>query len=142
MDKATPDIVRKVAWMPVKDRRVLFARSHKEKEIFYCVGGKIDVKDDVLESDIEALKREVMEEAGVTLEPKSIRYLNTFIGPCHGYPDTTKLHMYVFDGVADKEPVASAEVAELAWFSSADANRTTDMGRSILQWYKEKGLID
>lgn len=138
-----PEIVRKVAWMPVRDRKVLFARSRKEEKIFYCVGGKIDRKPDgSLESDLEALKREVMEEAGVTLDPKSIRFLNTFIGPCHGYPAGTMLHMTVFDGVPDKEPVALAEVAELKYLSSTDTHHTTDLGREILEWFRDQSLID
>jgi 8-oxo-dGTP pyrophosphatase MutT (NUDIX family) len=138
-----PEIVKKVAWMPVKDRKVLFARSRKEPVLFYCTGGKVDKKEDgSMETELETLAREVMEEAGVTLDPATVRHVHTFVGPCHGYPEGTLLHMICYDGVPDKEPVASSEIAELAYFNSNDKYRTTELGKEILEWFRDQGSID
>ncbi|HWB34126.1 MAG TPA: NUDIX domain-containing protein [Candidatus Paceibacterota bacterium] len=134
----TQDIrVRKVAWMPVKDHKVLFARSKKEEKIFYCVGGKIEPG----ETKEEALMREVKEETGVVLNRASIKHLKTFIGPSHT-GGTMEMIIFAADPLFKQEPVPSSEVAELAWFTTADKHRTTEMGEMILDWYHQQGLID
>ena len=131
-------IVEKLAWMPVRNRAVLFARSKKEPALFYCVGGKREVG----ESDEQALLREAKEEAGVSLQPHTVQHVYTFEGPCHGYPEGTLLKMICYDAGYEGELLPSNEVAELAWFTSADTYRTTKLGQDILQWYKEQNLID
>ncbi|HVU80299.1 MAG TPA: NUDIX domain-containing protein [Candidatus Paceibacterota bacterium] len=134
----TEDVrVRKVAWMPVKGRKVLFARSKREKEVFYCVGGKIEPG----ETEEQALLREVKEETGVALDPASIKHLKTFIGPSHT-GGTMEMIVFTAQPLYDQEPVASSEIAELAWFTTADAYRTTDMGKMLLEYYKETNQID
>ncbi len=130
-------IVKKVAWMPVQERRVLFARSRGQK-LFYCVGGKPEGH----ETNLEALVRECEEEVGVSLVPESIEHLHTFIGPCHGYPEGTELHMACYDAEYLGHLKPLAEVEELAWFTTADIPRTTPMGKTILDWFKERDLID
>ena len=37
---------------------------------------------------------------------------------------------------------ASSEIEELAWFTGANTNRTTNTGRLILEWLKEEDWID
>lgn len=136
-------IVDKLAWTPVRGRKVLFARSKKEPVLFYCVGGKRDAKPDgTMETDEEALMREVKEEASVELVPKSITLVKTFSGPCHGYPDGTILRMACYEAQHEGELTPSSEVEELVWFTSADMRRTTEMGQDILRWFKENNFID
>lgn len=140
---ALPLTIEKLAWIPLRNRKALFARSRKEPVLFYSVGGKREEKEDgSMEGDIEALLREVREETGVLLVFNTIRHLTTFEGPCHGYPEGTILKMACYVAECDREPVAQGEVAELAWFTTADMHRTTDMGQRILQWLKEQHLID
>src|SRR5258708_5431015 len=76
--KTKPTMIDKNTWVPIKDRKVLFALSHGQ-ELFYCVGGKREPG----ESDEEALLREVLEEVAVNLDPSTIRHVKTFIGPSH-----------------------------------------------------------
>jgi 8-oxo-dGTP diphosphatase len=135
-------IVDKVAYMPVRGRKVPFARS-RGKDIFFNLGGKRATKPDgTAESDLEALVREVREEAGVELVAETVKLLRKFTGPCHGYPAGTQLRMVVYTGEHRGELAPSAEVEEIAWFTSVDAHRTTEMGQQILRWFKEQGLID
>ena len=75
-------VIDKLVWLPIRNRKVLFARSRGQK-IFYCVGGKREPG----ESDEQALLRETLEETGVTLEPATITYINTFKGPSVTGPD-------------------------------------------------------
>ena len=136
MNQATP-IVDKVAWTPIRGRRILFARS-RGQELFYCAGGNREPG----ESDCEALIRETLEETKVRLLPETIEHVVTLEGPAHNRPPGTILKMACYRAEGDREPLPAAEVEELAWFTSADGHRTTEMGRIILDWFREHDLID
>jgi 8-oxo-dGTP pyrophosphatase MutT (NUDIX family) len=125
----------KSAWMPIENRRVLFARSKKEPVLFYCVGGKLEPG----ETDEQALVRETYEEVGVELKASTIRHIKTFYGPA---PDGRPMRMACYDAEYQGEIAPSSEVEEIAWFTGADKHRTTFMGVLILLWYQTQGLID
>ena len=67
-------IISKVALAVFRNKKLLCVRSHKNAEVFYCLGGTVEES----ESDEEALRREVREEMGcemgdkVELQPKLI----------------------------------------------------------------------
>ena len=127
----------KVAWLLVENRRVLFARSRKEKERFYCVGGKIKEG----EGKIAALYREVEEETSVRLHLCSVEKLHTFHGEADGHPGVP-LEIICYKAGYIGQPVPSGEVAELAWFTTSDMRRTTEVGKQILRWLHDQRLID
>ncbi len=129
-------IINKVAWLPVQDRKVLFVRA-KGKELFYNAGGKPEKG----EGDIEALARELQEELGVKLLPRTLEYLATFRGPVEGKPHTF-VQSRCYNAQCEGELVPSAEVEAFAWFTSADYERTTATGKLILDWLIERNLID
>lgn len=130
-------IVDKVAWTPVRNRAVLFART-RGQTLFYTVGGKRKPG----ETDEEALVREVKEEAGVELLLHTVRYRNTFLGTPHGMPDGTVLKLACYTGETSGAPQPNSEIEELQWFTTADTKRTTETGQAVLKWLAEKGLID
>lgn len=128
--------VLKVALILIRDRKVLYAQT-KGEEMFYNVGGQPEVG----EGDIDALVREVREETGTAVWQPSIKYLRSFSAKAHG--DTNKkvlIRCYRAD--VEGEPNASAEVEELAWFTSADRARTTEAGARILDWLLEEKFVD
>lgn len=127
-------MIDKIAWMPVRDRKVLFARS-KGQTLFYCAGGKREKG----ESDPEALIREVREEVAVELDVDTIEHIHTFIGPSH---TGGQMSMACYEAAHIGELTPSNEVEEIAWFTTTDKHRTTPMGCMILDWYKEQNLID
>lgn len=133
----TSNTVVKDAWLPIQDRRVLFARSH-DQELFYCVGGKREPH----ESDHQALIRETWEEVGVLLIPRTIVRLATFVGPGHGKAEGKITVLSIFDALYQGTLQASNEVAELAWFTAADKHRTTVIGQSIIDMFVGEGKID
>ncbi|MEK7585562.1 MAG: NUDIX domain-containing protein [Patescibacteria group bacterium] len=130
-------IIDKLAWLYVKDRKVLFVRS-RGKDIFYTVGGKREAG----ESDEQALIREVREEVGVAVLPQTIKYLNTFTDKAHGKEGEilVKLTCYAADFTGAIAP--ASEIEELAWLDSRRVEKTSPTGTLVIHWLKEKGLID
>jgi 8-oxo-dGTP diphosphatase len=130
-------IIDKLAWIEIRDRKVLFART-RGQELSYTPGGKREEGED----DLQALTRELQEELGVEIVPESAQHLHTFIGPAHGKPEGAMMQMTCYTAMCKGEPCASSEIEELVWLSSEDGHKTTDMGRTILTWLKTESLID
>ncbi len=131
------NIIDKLAWTPIKDRKILFARS-RGKDVFYCAGGKREAG----ETDEQAVIREVEEELGVALVPETISHIHTFEGPAHGFGPDTLLKMACYSAEHTGTLTPSHEIEEFAWLTSTDTGRTSEMGQSILRWFHEQGLID
>ncbi len=130
-------LIDKLAWIHIKDRKALFARSFG-KEVFYTPGGKREVG----ESDIDALTREISEELGVDLVRDSLKPLHIFEGPAHGKLEghQVRLTCYTGDYVGELKP--NSEIEEFVWLGSADTEHTTVTGTLVLEWLKEQGMID
>ncbi len=129
-----PQVIRKVTCLPIRNRKVLFARSYG-KTLFYNLGGKLKPG----ENNEEALRRELLEEACVTLS--GIAFLNHFTGVPDGKADTT-LEVDAYYAKFEGTPTPSSEIEELAEFTSKDGHRTTSMGQQILAWLVAQNLID
>jgi 8-oxo-dGTP diphosphatase len=135
------ELIRKTAWLPIRNRKVLFVRGQKHvkdgEPFFINAGGKIEPG----ESKEDALCREVREELSVGLiratielgRPEPFKDMTPKGKPMVSYP-------YFAHCLGILKP--AGEINEMAWFSSADALRTTSMGRQILAWLKETGRID
>ena len=129
--------LHKSAWIYVKNKKVLYARN-RNRDIFYNLGGKKKAE----ESDEEALIREIKEEIDVDLGPATVKYLHTVKAQAHGKPKGVQARIKCFSGEFKGKIKPRAEIAEVAWFTSEDMNRTSPTGQLILKWLKEKDLID
>ncbi len=130
-------IIDKLAWIPIKQRKVLYVRS-KGKELFFNAGGKRQGN----ETDQEALTREIQEELGVALKPDTIVYQNTFTAQAQGKPEGTLVEIKCYSAECVGNIMPMSEIEEIAWFTSADHNRTTITGKLILDWLHKQNLID
>lgn len=130
-------IIDKLAWVEIQDRKVLYARS-RGKELFYNPGGKREEG----ESDVQALARELKEELDIELDQKRAQYLNTFRAQAHGKPEGTFVEIKCYTGAYEGELKPSAEIEELAWFTSKDREKTSITGQLILDWLKEMDFIE
>jgi 8-oxo-dGTP diphosphatase len=128
--------IDKLAWLYIKDKEVLGARS-KGKTTIYLPGGKREAG----ESDEVALSREIREELSVELIPATIKYINTFVAQADGKPIGAMVRMACYQAEFCGTIMASAEIEEVVWMSYRDRDKCSIGGKIILDWLKEKGMI-
>ncbi|MFC7528787.1 NUDIX domain-containing protein [Actinoplanes sp. GCM10030250] len=131
-----PEVVA-AAWVCVRERRVLVVRADGS-DAFYLPGGKPEPG----ETHAEAAAREVFEEVGMPVDPAALRLFTTIEAPAHNRPAGTRVRLVCFVGPAGGEPEAANEIAELAWFSSAEADRCAPAIQRLLSELVAAGLID
>jgi ADP-ribose pyrophosphatase YjhB (NUDIX family) len=129
--------IDKLAWLYIKDKQILSARS-KGKNTCYLPGGKRERG----ESDEEALIREIKEELSIDLIPKTLKYVDSFKAQADGKPEGTMVKMTCYHAEFQGELTASAEIEEVIWISYKDKDKCSPVVKIILDWLKEKGMIE
>jgi 8-oxo-dGTP pyrophosphatase MutT (NUDIX family) len=138
MTPPQPIILRKTALAVIKDRKVLMARPHKHEKIFLSLGGKVEAN----ETDIEALEREVLEEAGSRIKKGTLTFLSEFEDWAFG-KENTRVNIRLYFGELIDKPKPSSEIAELRYFDSlVNPQHITATGKQILEWLKKENYID
>jgi 8-oxo-dGTP diphosphatase len=131
------NIVDKVAWIHIVDRRVLSTRS-QGKDTYYFPGGKREAG----ESDQECLVREVREELEVELIAESLEYLGVFEAQAHGKSAGVLVRMPCYASQYRGALSPASEIAEMAWLTFADRHKSSPVDQLIFAWLKERDLID
>ncbi|RDH95483.1 ADP-ribose pyrophosphatase YjhB (NUDIX family) [Curtobacterium sp. AG1037] len=126
----------------VRDRRVLMVRA-RGRDVLYLPGGKAEPH----ETDVQAALREADEEIAVRLTAADLEPFGTVTEPAHGQAPGTIVAMALFlvrpGGTSDSAtPVASAEVDEVEWVTSADADRCPPAGIETLRRLVIADLVD
>lgn len=127
----------KAAWLCVRDRRVLAARS-KGKSAFYLPGGKPEAGETI----VAALIREVKEELCVDLVPASVAFVRHFTAQAHGKSAGTTLRMDCFSAEYAGEISPSNEIEEVAWLCYADYDKGSAAFKLVLDELRARGAID
>jgi 8-oxo-dGTP diphosphatase len=131
------DAIDKLAWLHLKDKRLLGARS-KGKDVYYVPGGKREPG----ETDAQALLREIKEELAIDLRPASIVYAGTFKAQAHGTPSATVVQLSCYYADFNGEIQASAEIAEVIWLDYAAKAKCSSAAQQVMEWLFAKGLLD
>ena len=127
-------MIDKVAWLHIENGRVLVARSHG-KDTFYLPGGKREPG----ESDVETLVREIREELSVDVAGAEL--IGVFEAQAHGRAEGEAVRMTCYAASFAGELKPASEIAELAWFTAADADRVSPVTRIIFSHLESTGLL-
>ena len=131
-------IIRKVALGVFQGKKIMFVRSRSQENVFYTLGGKLEVG----ESDIQCLKREIKEEIGCEIEDSSIKFLHEFEDVAHGKEGLLNIRMYTGNLIGEPKP--SAEVEEIGYFDSSSDKKNLSLiaQRTIFPWLKKHNFIN
>ncbi|WP_079078076.1 NUDIX domain-containing protein [Streptomyces sp. CdTB01] len=128
-------VPEKVAWVLVRDGRVLVTRS-RGRELFYFPGGHREPG----ESDAQTLVREIDEELRTAIDPGSMVHFGTFeIG--EGHPEHGPFRMICYTAGHRGELTPSREIAEKAWFAYADRGRVSAVDMMVFDALHEAGRL-
>jgi len=124
----------------IKDRKLLLAYS-KNKKCFYLPGGKIDND----ETAIQGLCREIEEELNIPLSESELTYYSHITAPAYGENNGVIMEQDCFLLNKNVEPVASAEIGELKYFSLGEYLSEPGIAPGavmILEKLKKDGMVD
>jgi 8-oxo-dGTP diphosphatase len=130
-------VIDKLAWIHVRDRRVLCARS-RGKQVCYLPGGKRESG----ESDAEALIREIREELSIALRPGTLLPAGQFCAQADARPAGVIVRLTCYEAEFSGEIAAASEIEEVVWLGHADAARCSAAGRLVLDHLKRSDRID
>lgn len=130
------DVIRKVAWMHVVDRRLLCVRTAGRK-LFYMPGGKPEAGED----DVSALLREIAEELGVALTPPTINRVGRFSALADGNSGKT-LVLEAYRAEYFGTLSSGFEIAEHRFLTSADAEMASAVTQEVIGYLKARKQID
>ncbi len=113
------------------------------RDVLYLPGGKAEPH----ETDVQAAIREAREEVRLDLTEADLELFGTVTEAAHGQGEGTMVAMTLFTvrpgGALDAaSPVASAEVDEVEWVTSADADRCPPAGVETLRRLVAADLVD
>lgn len=127
----------KVAWVYIKNKQILVARS-KGNSIFFLPGGGLEEN----ETKEQALVRELKEELSIEVKNETIEYVGTFEAPSFEFPEKISIRMDCFTADYLGELVPSSEVAEIAWLKHENREKTSAVDKKVFAYLKKRGLID
>ncbi|WP_283133477.1 DUF4288 domain-containing protein [Rhizohabitans arisaemae] len=133
---AAAPAIDKVAWIHLRDGRILSTRS-RGRDACYLPGGKREPG----ESDIDTLVREIGEELGVAVVPAGATHLGTFRAQAHGHPDGTEVRMTCYTADHNGVPAPHGEIEEVVWLGYADRDRVSPVDRIIFDHLHRAGLL-
>lgn len=123
----------------VKNRRLLLAYSNN-KGAWYLPGGKVDPG----ETAVAALQREINEELNIHLPADSLQWYYFISAPAFG-EDNLEMRQHCFLHELEQEPVPSAEIGALRYFTPASYQMEPHQVAGVLMAFKklqEDGLVD
>ena len=127
----------KVAWIHIKNRQVLVARS-KGNSIFFLPGGGPEGN----ETKEQALIRQLKEELSIDVKNETIGYVGSFEAPSFEFPETIFVRMDCFTADYSGKLVPSSEVTEIAWFNHKDREKISAVDKAVFDYLKQRSLID
>ncbi|WP_017613165.1 NUDIX hydrolase [Nocardiopsis salina] len=132
----TPPVIDALAWVHVRDGRLLCVRS-RERDLLYVPGGKREPG----ESDEEAVSREALEEVGVHLLSGTFRLVTVVDEIAHAQAPGTRVRMICYAAEHEGAIAADHEITELAWIGHADRARCAPAVRRLIEVLHAEGTV-
>ncbi|WP_139350991.1 NUDIX hydrolase [Sphingobacterium sp. CZ-UAM] len=130
-------IIDKVALIHISNNSVLSTLS-KSKNKLYFPGGKRENN----ESDVECLKREILEELNVHILENTVKFFGSFEAQADGHEPGVVVRMLCYFSDFSGTLKASNEVESFEWIKYEDRYRTSAVDILILEELKKQRLID
>lgn len=130
-------LIEKSAMAVVRGNRLLVVRKEGSRD-YLMPGGKPEKG----ESAVEALRRELREEIGCSVDDYSLALLDRFED--FTSDGKSRVAIDLFAGEISGEPRPSSEIEELKWISAADAINpfvTPIIKKQILPFLVGKGML-
>jgi 8-oxo-dGTP pyrophosphatase MutT (NUDIX family) len=128
-------VPEKVAWVLLRDGRVLVARD-RGRELFYFPGGKREPG----ESDAETLAREIDEELRSRIDTATMVHVGTF--ETRGDSDgCVEFRMICYTAEHTGPLVASGEIAATDWFGYGDRARVSAVDQMLFDALHASGRL-
>jgi len=127
-------VPEKVAWVLVRDGRVLVTRS-RGVDVFYFPGGKREPG----ESDAETLAREIDEELRSRIDTATMLHVGTF--ETRRDDGCTEFRMICYTAECTGPLVASSEIEETDWFGYGDRARVSAVDRMVFDALHASGRL-
>ncbi|MFF1838859.1 NUDIX domain-containing protein [Streptomyces sp. NPDC058231] len=128
-------VPEKVAWVLVRDGRVLVTRN-RGVDVFYFPGGKREPG----ESDAETLAREIAEELQSRVDTTTMVHVGTF-ETRRDYDGCTEFRMICYTAEYTGPLVASREIAESGWFDYGDRARVSTVDQMVFDVLHASGQL-
>jgi len=132
----TKNIIDKLAWIQLRDTKILCVRS-KGKSLFYIPGGKREKG----ESDVTALTREIKEELEVVLNTSTIKFVKSFEAQADGREPGVLVRMTCYLASYTGVLQAAAEIEEVAWLGYDDKPKVSKVGHLIFDHFNQEGKL-
>jgi ADP-ribose pyrophosphatase YjhB (NUDIX family)/uncharacterized membrane protein len=130
----SPDIIDKVAWVLIENKKMLCVRS-KDKDLFYLPGGKREPG----ETDQQTLIREIQEELSVALDPQSMVLVKVFEAPADGQSPGVIVRMHCYKANYKGELTPQSEIAEMQWLPYEQGYQVSAAGQLVFDYFRTSG---
>ncbi|GAA2811561.1 NUDIX domain-containing protein [Saccharopolyspora taberi] len=126
------EILRVVGLVHRVDGRALLVRA-RHHAAFYLAGGKIEPG----ETELEALRREVVEELGVDLLAGSERFVGRYVTDAYGQGEGVRVDLRCYSAELAGTPAPAAEIAEMAWMTCAEYLAQAETAPAVVELMKD-----
>ncbi|WSQ06879.1 NUDIX domain-containing protein [Streptomyces sp. NBC_01231] len=128
-------VPEKVAWVLVRDGRVLVTRN-RGVDVFYFPGGKREPG----ESDAETLAREIDEELQSRVDTSTMMHVGTF-ETRRDSDGRTEFRMICYTAEHTGPLIPSREIAESDWFGYGDRARVSSVDQMVFDALHSAGQL-
>ena len=129
-------IIDKIAWIFIRDGKVLSTRS-RGKTTWYLPGGK---REDG-ETDLQTLARELREELSIEILQDRAEKIGVYEAQAHGHPDGVVVRMTCYTAPYKGALKPAAEIEEMAWLTSDPEVPISPVDEIIFASLKQRGLL-